>query len=411
MKIEKKYLIIADDFTGANDTGVQLRKRGHTVRVLLKRGGERCIGRGSLVLDTESRTMTESQAAKVIRNELNGVDFSQFYYVIKKVDSTLRGNIGSEVRALDEVFYPERIIFAPALPNLGRTTEDAIQKLNGVALCETELAKDPKNPVKEDHLVRLLKQVYEEPICHIGLKDLWAETFELGTERIFVFDATTNADLQQMIRLVKADNRSTLFIGTAGLVDNLLSVEEKNLPSFGAVASVSTVTNEQMHFCEEAGFTLVQFPIHRLLRKEVKPETYVEEVKRSLAEGNDTFLLPTASYDRAEIELSRKAGEESGMDMAEIGEYVRVMMGKMVREILLEVPVAGLFVTGGDTALGVLENLEAEGAWIMAEVLTGIPQVKVEGGLKDGLKMITKAGAFGQKDAIAFAMRKLKEAE
>lgn len=411
MKMEKKYLIIADDFTGANDTGVQLRKRGHNVRVLLKRGGERCIGRGSLVLDTESRTMTESQAAEVIRNELHGVDFSQFYYVIKKVDSTLRGNIGSEVRALDEIFHPERIIFAPALPNLGRTTEDAIQKLNGVALCETELAKDPKNPVKEDHLIRLLKQVYEEPICHIGLKDLWAETSELGTERIFVFDATTNADLQQMIRLVKADNRSTLFIGTAGLVDNLMAVEEKNLPSFGAVASVSTVTNEQMHFCAEAGFTLVQFPIHRLLRKEVKPETYVEEVKRSLAEGNDTFLLPTTSYDRAEIELSRKTGEETGMDMAEIGEYVRVMMGKMVREILLGVPVAGLFVTGGDTALGVLENLEAEGAWIMAEVLTGIPQVKVEGGLKDGLKMITKAGAFGQKDAIAFAMRKLKEAE
>jgi len=32
--LEERYLIIADDFTGANDTGVQLRRRGFPTEVL-----------------------------------------------------------------------------------------------------------------------------------------------------------------------------------------------------------------------------------------------------------------------------------------------------------------------------------------------------------------------------------------
>ena len=35
--------------------------------------------------------------------------------------------------------------------------------------------------------------------------------------------------------------------------------------------------------------------------------------------------------------------------------------------------------------------------------------MKLVGGKKDGLKVVTKAGAFGEEDAILFAFRKLKE--
>ena len=65
--------------------------------------------------------------------------------------------------------------------------------------------------------------------------------------------------------------------------------------------------------------------------------------------------------------------------------------------------------TGGDTALGVMENIEAAGTEILAEILTGSPLVRVKGGRFDGLKLVTKAGAFGSDDAAAFALRKIKE--
>ena len=76
----------------------------------------------------------------------------------------MRGNIAAEIKAVDEHFKPELMIFAPALPDLKRTTVDGVQCLNGVEICRTELASDPKNPVVEDDLVRMLGRYYEEKV-------------------------------------------------------------------------------------------------------------------------------------------------------------------------------------------------------------------------------------------------------
>ena len=65
--------------------------------------------------------------------------------------------------------------------------------------------------------------------------------------------------------------------------------------------------------------------------------------------------------------------------------------------------------TGGDTALGLLEALGADGSEILSEVSVGIPMMRVIGGQAAGVKMVTKAGAFGTQDAISNAFRKLKE--
>ena len=52
-----KYLIVADDFTGANDTGVQMKRRGLATNVMF--AGKKIPADGSsVVIDTESRGMT-----------------------------------------------------------------------------------------------------------------------------------------------------------------------------------------------------------------------------------------------------------------------------------------------------------------------------------------------------------------
>lgn len=56
----------------------------------------------------------------------------------------MRGNIAMEIRAVDEAFHPELIVFAPALPALGRTTVDGVQRLHGVEICKTELSRIQK---------------------------------------------------------------------------------------------------------------------------------------------------------------------------------------------------------------------------------------------------------------------------
>ena len=98
------------------------------------------------------------------------------------------------------------------------------------------------------------------------------------------------------------------------------------------------------------------------------------------------------------------------METSQVSEYVQALMGSMTVNILKKAPVSGLFLTGGDTAMGVLGTARADGSEILSEILVGIPMMKIVGGALNGTKVVTKAGAFGKEDAILFAIRKLKEA-
>ena len=97
------------------------------------------------------------------------------------------------------------------------------------------------------------------------------------------------------------------------------------------------------------------------------------------------------------------------MSQPQVSDYVRFTMGEMAAAVLGECAVSGVFVTGGDTALGLLESLGADGSEILSEVSVGIPMMRLMCGRADGLKMVTKAGAFGSPDAIKHAFRKLKD--
>lgn len=405
--MEERYLIIADDFTGANDTGVQLCKRGFPAKVLFP--GKRLDSKGSFVIDTESRAVQPEQAVQIVVSALGQVDFTQYRYVIKKVDSTLRGNIAAELKAMDEVYSPEQILFAPAFPEMGRTTVDGVQRLNGVAICKTELSLDPKNPVMEDNLVEMLSSCYDEPIILKRLPDVRSSAFDLDGGRIFICDAETKDDLTRIVRTARASGKRTLYMGTAGIADRLMEEERPSRPVLGVAASISSVTNRQMHRCEEAGMTLVKLPVHELLLEKKEPSAYQKQAIEAQQRGEDTILLPSTSYDRLELELSREAGIIKGMSMNEVGDYVRFLLGEMAGKILDAVAVSGVFVTGGDTALGLLRNIHADGGEILSEILAGIPLIRVTGGRFDGMKLSTKAGAFGDEYAAVSAMQKLKE--
>jgi uncharacterized protein YgbK (DUF1537 family) len=73
--------------------------------------------------------------------------------------------------------------------------------------------------------------------------------------------------------------------------------------------------------------------------------------------------------------------------------------------------VAGLILTGGDTAVHVLRLLKAEKIKILAEVAPGIPLGSIEGGACDGKLVVTKAGAFGEKDCFVKALKIIREEE
>ncbi len=59
-----------------------------------------------------------------------------------------------------------------------------------------------------------------------------------------------------------------------------------------------------------------------------------------------------------------------------------------------------LIIIGGDTARSVFHSLEFRGLEIMGEIMEGVIMSRLIGGKWSGLKVITKAGAFGKEDTL-----------
>jgi uncharacterized protein YgbK (DUF1537 family) len=68
---------------------------------------------------------------------------------------------------------------------------------------------------------------------------------------------------------------------------------------------------------------------------------------------------------------------------------------------------AAMVLTGGDTAMAVLQALGADGVEIGSEPVEGVMAGRVRGGFCGGAQIITKAGAFGEEDALLRVARML----
>ena len=112
---------------------------------------------------------------------------------------------------------------------------------------------------------------------------------------------------------------------------------------------------------------------------------------------------------RDELGKTVEAGAACGMTPEKVSAWVAGLMGDIGCRIAQNVPVSGIFLAGGDTAISLIEKADADGAEILGEVAIGIPLMRLSGGTLAGLRVITKAGAFGKPDAIQYSLRKLKE--
>ena len=142
-----RLLVVADDLSGACDTGVQFGKQGIAVLVTpdVARVHEALAAAVSvLVVDTDSRHASPAVAAARVEGVAAAAYDAGVRHFYKKVDSTLRGNIGAELDAMARGARASQVFFAPAYPAAGRTTAAGRQLVDGVPLEQTHLARDPR---------------------------------------------------------------------------------------------------------------------------------------------------------------------------------------------------------------------------------------------------------------------------
>ena len=404
--MEKKYLIIADDLTGSNDTGVQMRKRGIPVDVILFPENKKTDR--SIVLDTESRNLSPDEAYQKVKDLTKKVlENNDFDIVYKKVDSTLRGNIAIEIKAICEIYKPSKVVFAPSYPKIGRTTQNKIHRLSGTPLMETEMAEDPLSPIKTDNIVELLKSEFTEPIIHHDNKSFNENNNILSGGKFHTFDIATSSDILKLANLLINSNEKILYVGSAGLAEGIFENLYRAPPILSVIGSISEVSLKQMNYAEKNEVQVIQVNKESIFNEE-SYVNYVKEITELLENNNDVIL--TASRTRKDYEETiQYAKKEKNLNTVESSTFVKNCLSTITKEVLKSTKISGLFLTGGDTAIAVIEKLGGTGCAIQSEILTGIIHSTLIGGEYHGLNLITKAGAFGKEEDLFFCINKLKE--
>lgn len=420
-----KLVVIADDLTGANDTGVQFSKVGLKTIVLLGSENNELVVDGGdvLVFDTDSRAESTAAAARRVTEACKMVDKLNISHLYKKIDSTLRGNLGAEISAAWAEFKPLLTVIAPAFPGAGRTTVDGQQLLEGTPISKTEIAHDPKTPVTESSIPKLIGSqeakvatvslekvmggpavLYEEITKHLVLGETW-----------LVFDAVSEEHLRHIAKAAARFER-VLWVGSAGLAEQLPIVfqwgkeQEKKRPLPAAhslklvvAGSVSAVTQKQIknYIEKNASPYILLDSIAAVVQPAEEIKRLVSEARRFLQEKE---LVIYCSNDKKYVAKVIAAGKSINIDSNEVGIRIAMVLGQVGAELSKE-GLAGLFLTGGETAVSSCRALEAAGIEIIEEVVPGIPLGKIIGGPFQGLRVITKAGAFGNERAIIEAMK------
>ncbi|WP_320120771.1 four-carbon acid sugar kinase family protein [uncultured Sphaerochaeta sp.] len=401
-----QYLIVADDFTGANDSGLQLKRKGLSTHVTIgsHRASEESIE--ALVLDTESRNTDEAEASALVRSALKGLDAGSFSIVMKKIDSTLRGNICTEVMEVAAFCGAELVIVSPAFPDQGRMVEGGRLLVHGKPLLETEHGKDPRKPVEEDNLVSLFSK--GQSVYAVVHQEAGAAFPALEGKTILVCDARTQEDLYNLVRLARKREEKVLYVGSAGLADALCNVQFPSRGVLGMVASLSEVTREQVRYAKEHGIFTEVVAVESLLEA-VDTNVIIKRVRGAISQNKPALVVVSSVLDETAFSRSLEEGAQHGLSSDAVAASIRDSFSLLGKALVEQCEISGLFLTGGDTAFGLLEALGIQEVEILREVQGGIPLLEVPTGAYASMRIVTKAGAFGNDQAIAYSLRVLQE--
>jgi uncharacterized protein YgbK (DUF1537 family) len=218
-----------------------------------------------------------------------------------------------------------------------------------------------------------------------------------------VFDAETDADLEDIGRRIKSAARPRATAGCSGfasVLPQLLDLPRAPVPAVCLASptlvvcgSLHEVSLAQIRHAEENGF-----PSHVLDAASLRGRRR-GAARRALAEriAGDLRSTNAAIVKTAAPAKDRAARPESQEQSART---VSRAVGGFVREVMSLMRPSTLVVFGGDTAFGIVEALGIRTFHPVREISQGVVVSRAEHGGQD-LHLVTKAGGFGAPDILS----------
>ncbi len=423
-----KILIVADDFTGANDTAVLAPMIGLSAYTVLAKDLEeasfQAIQADCIAVSTESRAVAPAEAYQAVREATDLFRNDETILFSKRIDSTLRGNLGYEIDGmLDALGSGRTAMVVPALPGAGRVYKDGCLYVNKVPLSQTAAARDPKNPVTTDSPLELLRAQSRYPVCSLSLRDvrsgarhLVEKIQELRHEgsMLILFEAETGPDLAAIAEAVTVSGQDFICVDpgvfTLACMRQLAPAPEEGKLLF-VIGSVNQVTSDQMErlLGEEGTAAVYMDAAHAiesgiLLRNEndmVQDGDPLLAALLQVLETSQTVCLVTSGiFAEGRIDLDSYA-ERLGVSAETISKKLNEYLAALAARLVEQCPqIRGLFACGGDTAAALCQRLHASGEYPLEEVIPLTVYGVLEGGIADQMPIITKGGMVGDKNTL-----------
>lgn len=434
-----RCLMVADDLTGANASGVLLKHFGLsplTVTGDLPPPAAVQAGNDALIVPTDSRGVAAEVAYQRVRDVTAALAAPEVRLYTKRIDSTLRGNVGPEIDAmLDALTAAEgsdRIAaVVPAYPQAGRIAVGGYMMVNGILLQRSDVAHDPKTPVLTSRTVDLVAAGSSRRAAHLPLEVVYAgvepltaalrDAYRSG-HRLAVFDALQPEDLETIADAVVAADVPFIAVDpgpfSAALAGRLLPVEKTTSQArprvLLVVGSVVATVGEQLRELYRAYKVVTAYlnPLSLLAGDETaKAEMAQAVAKLQTAPAEIDFLClttnslePSACLDLDAIARSRAS------DIDTVSGSINQGIAQTVEQILAaDLRVGGLYLSGGDTTIAVFRRLGAAGLVLEREVLPLMAFGHIMGGTREGMPVITKGGTAGDRDATKVCARFLRD--
>ncbi len=406
-----KLLIIADDFTGALDTGIQFTKMGIRARIITDYQydfGQLRPGDALLSVSTDSRPLGPKEAYQRVYQLAVNARKAGFQYVYKKTDSGMRGNIGMELKAVMDAFGQNTLAFIPALPRLNRITRDGVQYIDGVPVKESVFGKDPFEPVTDSDIGEIIHSQADIKVVKVPRGEYETVNWKNEEPTILLFDAETEEDMWAIARQLKRHGKITVNAGCAGFAAGyeLMLDLEKGRPHYmqesdGLLAlcgSVNQITVNQMEYAQKNGFTREHLENEQKLGMAgASPEgekAFFDELYRKISE-TDRYILDT--FDLPGKEPVEAFAARHGLQLGDIRFRISDSLGRIAMEMVNRGLNYTFSMTGGDTLMGFMRHIGKTELVPVCEIGKGaVLSVMRWNGKR--IQVISKSGGFGEED-------------
>lgn len=428
-----KIGIIADDLTGANATGVRLSKQGFSAATIMDLEQEFNLQDVDAVC---INTDTRYQSDEIIKSRITDVMASFHSWgtkiFCKRIDSTIRGNIGLEIdTVLEEIGENSVAILVASFPDSGRISSGGYLLVNSIPVHQTDVAKDPQSPITESYIPSVIQKQSKNKVAHVGLdkvlsgsemlREAFMEKIDDGI-RIIVVDAITDEDIEIIaeamanikdIPIVPADPGPLTVAYAKAYFDQFV----KKSKIIVTVGSVTNLTGRQLRYLQEKTNSKPVFvDVEKIAT--LDEDTWNTEVNRSVNEAlnlidkHEVLIITTHKPDSKIINLHAKAKTENTTKdvlAKQIANALAIITKNVIEQTSFQIQ--GCFTSGGDITSSLCTSIEAQGIKLEDEVLPLAAYGRLIGGLFPNLSIVTKGGLIGDKRSIYECVKYIKSKE